>query len=130
MSELEDSYVCNISESPLSFTNEFILNAFLHVTILFTFLNGLFNYILVPIMSQTGKKEIGDEIDSIFENLHPVNFNVNGEFNCDNINSLIQNNIVSACLSNIPSNNVNNSNKTIICANITDPVSKKIRQEI
>jgi len=129
MSESEDSYVCSISNSPLSFTNEFILNAFLHVTILFIFLNGLFNYILVPIMSNAGKEEIGGQIDSLFEKISSINFNINGGFNCDNTNPLIENNITASCLTNIPSNNVTDSNKSIICSNISNPLYQQICQD-
>ena len=63
-----DSSVCNcsnsVSTSLLSHSMLFVLNVFLHVTILFGFLYILYVYIIKDISSNAFKSEIGHIIDS------------------------------------------------------------------
>ena len=63
-----DSSVCNcsnsVSTSLLSHSMIFVLNVFLHVTILFGFLYILYIYIIKDISSNTFKSEIGHIIDN------------------------------------------------------------------
>jgi hypothetical protein len=83
--EEEDLPVCNISETPLSFTSEFILNSFLHVTILFIFLNILFYVIIAPLSTSLARHEIGHQIiEGINKAIpKPINIDSNKMIDCN-----------------------------------------------
>ena len=123
----EDTFVCSISKSPLSFTSEFILNSFLHVTILFIFLNGLFYFIIVPLSTKLARDEIGHQIvDGINKALPlPINFNTDGIFNCDTVNNQVKGNLVQLCTDQYNSNVFG----LIDCTKITDPIAKLVCQQ-
>jgi len=124
---------CNISETPLSFTTEFTVNAFLHVTVLFTFLNILFYYIIAPLEDRLTRHEVGNKItDAINKQIpFPINFNIDGKFNCDPDNVAIKASVAKSCdkhhtpLSS-PSSKITPDNTSSICDSIMDPVSKAV----
>jgi hypothetical protein len=89
--EKEELATCNISESPLSFTNEFIINSFLHVTILFGFLNILFIYIIAPLVTSAGNTEIGEQIIHGIDSAIPITININNDkkFECPSTYSTV-----------------------------------------
>ena len=78
-----DSTICypSIKYTPLSHTNIFILNIFLHVSILFAFLNVLFIYLIVPISTDLFKHEIGSNIENIINNAIPVPIDLRSQSN-------------------------------------------------
>ena len=90
--EKDEFATCNISDSSLSFTNEFIINSFLHVTVLFTFLNVLFIYIIAPLITQTTIHEIGEQIIDGLDSAIPnsININIDKKFVCPFTYSPIQ----------------------------------------
>jgi len=76
-SNIFDTCDCNsqIHKSVLSHTIEFMLNAFLHVSILFTFLVCLYIFIIRNLSVDTFKSEIGHIIDTNINSLFttPIN---------------------------------------------------------
>jgi len=74
---MSDDENIDISESKLSHIIEIILNIFLHVTILFTFLTFLFTIIITPLAKDLFKSEVGHLIEAAVANL-PIN-NKNSE---------------------------------------------------
>ena len=64
-------YNSNIKSSSLSHSIVFILNIFLHVTILFAFLNLLFYYLIAPIATNAFKNEISHNIHNIIDKSIP-----------------------------------------------------------
>ncbi len=128
----EDTYICNISKSPLSFTTEFVLNSFLHVTILFIFLIGLFIYIIVPLMVGLARDEIGHQIiDGIHAAIPaPINFNIGGKFNCDALNNQIKPKLIQQCLKQYSDSPIYSSDiSKYSCDSMTDPLAKSICQK-
>jgi hypothetical protein len=83
---------CDISNTNLSFASQFILNSFLHITVLFIFLNGLFIYIIVPLTTRLAREEIGHQLINMIDKLFPkvIDFNLNDTFNCTNITDPVQ----------------------------------------
>ena len=63
---------CNVQSSLLSHTNEFILNSFLHVSILFAFLSLLFYYLIAPLAKNAFKHEIGHQIIEAIDKAIPI----------------------------------------------------------
>lgn len=129
--EDSDSFVCKISNTPLSSTSEFILNLFLHVTILFIFLNGLFNFIIVPIIVDAGKTALGSQVDAGIDKAipTPINFSSSGKYNCDMLNSQYRPIMLDKCVATygrnpIPPTSINN-----MCDTITNPYAKIICQQ-
>jgi len=129
--EDSDSFVCNISNTPLSSTSEFILNLFLHVTILFIFLNGLFNFIVVPIIVNAGKSALGSQIDISIDKAipEPINFSSGGKFNCDMLNNQYRPIILEKCISIYGNSPITSTSTTNICDTIQNPYAKMICQQ-
>jgi hypothetical protein len=63
---------CDIHSTQLSHTNEFILNCFLHVSILFAFLNILFYYIIAPLATNEFKGQISEKINELIDTEIPT----------------------------------------------------------
>ena len=55
----------------LHFTLNFILNGFLHVTFLFSFLTILYHFIISPLTESTLRDLIGSSIDTIYDSSFP-----------------------------------------------------------
>jgi hypothetical protein len=64
-------------ETELSELIDFILNGFLHVTLLFSFLTVLYYFIISPLTLKLLHNEIGDIIDNIFNNQFPKPITIN-----------------------------------------------------
>lgn len=126
-----DSFVCKISNTPLSSTSEFILNLFLHVTILFIFLNGLFNFIIVPIISAAGKSALGDQVDKGIDKAipEPINFSSSGKYNCDMLNNIYRPIIIEKCISMYGTTPITPVASNTMCDTITNPYAKMICQQ-
>ena len=85
---MSDDENTDISESKLSHIIEIILNIFLHVTILFTFLTFLFTIIITPLAKDLFKSEVGHLIETAVSNI-PIN-NKNSEHYNDTSNQQIE----------------------------------------
>jgi hypothetical protein len=68
----EDMCIKSLDTTTLSHSNIFILNVFLHVTILFTFLNILFKIIIAPLAVDAFKNEISTNIRTIIDKSIPT----------------------------------------------------------
>ncbi len=71
MSDFNLENECSMENSSLNHYVEFILNAFLHVGILFAFLVILMNVVIVPEASKAFRKEFGHQIDDNLDKLIP-----------------------------------------------------------
>ena len=85
---MSDDENMDISKSNLSHTIEIILNIFLHVTILFTFLTFLFTIIITPLAKNTFKTEIGHLIESAISKLPIDNIKSNNSEHYKNESNL------------------------------------------
>lgn len=63
---------CNFNPSVLSHTNEFILNSFLHISILFAFLSVLFYYLIAPLATDAFKHELSAQIINTIDTSIPT----------------------------------------------------------
>jgi len=70
-SNINDICYTTLETSQLSHSNTFIINIFLHVTILFTFLNILFKIIIAPLAINAFQYEISSNIHTIINNAIP-----------------------------------------------------------
>jgi hypothetical protein len=95
-SELNSDFcLTNIKSSSLSHSSVFIVNIFLHVTILFAFLNMLFNYLIAPIAINAFKNEISNNIHDMIDKSIPEVIDLNQFFNNVDDLKLSMNNILS-----------------------------------
>jgi len=126
-----DSFFCNISNTSLSSTSEFILNLFLHVTILFIFLNGLFNYIIVPIITDAAKSALGSQVDANIDKVIPVpiNFTSSGKYNCDLLNTKYKPILLDKCIASYGKNPIPTNSVNTMCNTITDSYAKLICEQ-
>ena len=69
---LDNDLNCNVNSSSLSHMNEFILNSFLHVTILFAFLSILFYYLIAPLAVNGFKSELSHIINDTIDDAIPT----------------------------------------------------------
>lgn len=125
----EDSFISNISNTPLSFTSKVILNAFLYVTFFFIFLYGLFYFVIMDIEVDQSKSEIKKQLVSLIDGMFPapINFSMSGKFNCDQFNAQIKPILMKQCNSQFNSTPINStSGNTFSCDLITDPSAKLV----
>jgi len=77
------NYNSAIAESKLSSSIQYILNGFLHVSILFTFLTFLFIVIISEVTKDVFKEELGHIIESSIDNVLPEPIEIKTNFISD-----------------------------------------------
>jgi len=93
MSNIEENDTCDlkISESDLSHIIKNILNIFLHVTILFTFLTFLFKVLISPLAKGAFRGEIGHMIESAVNNTIPDKIDLTNMTNTSDFKQKLEN---------------------------------------
>ena len=103
-----------IFENDTSYVINFILNGFVHITLLFTFLTILYYYIISPLSQKSIRYTLSNLIDDIFNHNFPNKISIS--LKDLNYNSQIQNDLINSNLSfekynesDINNNYINNS---------------------
>jgi len=96
----------------------FLLNGFLHVTILFTFLFALYYFIISPLTESTLRDLLGSIIDNLYDaNVPKMTISLSKLLDVNNSNSnnsnVINSNINNNTVNNDTSNNLNNINNIL-----------------